>query len=740
MDGNQPHFVLRTSSCFILLIFLHTSTAQICSAPSTASIAENNKVGDLVTTITLDPGVTVDLTPVENPNHSFRIVGNRLEAAKVLDYEDISVHVVGITCTKPDTGAKLELPIVVTVENLNDNPPVFEQSQYLVTLKEMSPSGTTVGRYDATDLDGGSLYYTLMPLSSGFALKSSTNPDLLVVTPVDFDKVKSVKLILSVQDTPLKPANSRASSTTTITVSIEDVDNRPPWFQPCTRHEVGGMAVCQSNGYNGKVVLNEQEAGALALTPGPLYAIDGDLGLNEEIVYSLLEGDSGGLFQINPSTGNISMLKPADVLGTIRLTVLARQMTNAYQSSSTSVTISVHVKSLHPPQFQRPEYRGVVSAVGMMAMDPDNKDQPLRIIATDDDYAATGGRNPHITYSVKGNSDFSIIDGYLFMTKDLPIATLSLQVVALDSTNDESVTAQLSVEVKTGLTTTSLPESTTDSLTTPLHETTPPHETTPTEEAPSTPNPTTTNTDSSLSTAIPATTNLPTESTAHPPTVIVPAGGFSSVAMAALGASLGVLLFICLVVIVVLAVRVRKGKADSRKIYEASLFQSSLGKGGQKEGIQYTNDAFQNDEDGGSTGSGGDGASAVKSSPHYKEILKPSLALPAVLRDDTSEAGSDKTDNEKEVKPILTKERRLDDGYKSVWFKEDIDPDAKVEVVIIPDSREDDSEEEEDEDDSLKKKTQRVMFNDADLDSGLGVKIEDPGEDSEDDEELTVGL
>ncbi|XP_063756733.1 cadherin-related family member 5 isoform X2 [Eleginops maclovinus] len=671
MDGNQPHFVLRTSSCFILLIFLHTSTAQICSAPSTASIAENNKVGDLVTTITLDPGVTVDLTPVENPNHSFRIVGNRLEAAKVLDYEDISVHVVGITCTKPDTGAKLELPIVVTVENLNDNPPVFEQSQYLVTLKEMSPSGTTVGRYDATDLDGGSLYYTLMPLSSGFALKSSTNPDLLVVTPVDFDKVKSVKLILSVQDTPLKPANSRASSTTTITVSIEDVDNRPPWFQPCTRHEVGGMAVCQSNGYNGKVVLNEQEAGALALTPGPLYAIDGDLGLNEEIVYSLLEGDSGGLFQINPSTGNISMLKPADVLGTIRLTVLARQMTNAYQSSSTSVTISVHVKSLHPPQFQRPEYRGVVSAVGMMAMDPDNKDQPLRIIATDDDYAATGGRNPHITYSVKGNSDFSIIDGYLFMTKDLPIATLSLQVVALDSTNDESVTAQLSVEVKT---------------------------------------------------------------------VIVPAGGFSSVAMAALGASLGVLLFICLVVIVVLAVRVRKGKADSRKIYEASLFQSSLGKGGQKEGIQYTNDAFQNDEDGGSTGSGGDGASAVKSSPHYKEILKPSLALPAVLRDDTSEAGSDKTDNEKEVKPILTKERRLDDGYKSVWFKEDIDPDAKVEVVIIPDSREDDSEEEEDEDDSLKKKTQRVMFNDADLDSGLGVKIEDPGEDSEDDEELTVGL
>ncbi|KAL3044473.1 hypothetical protein OYC64_012882 [Pagothenia borchgrevinki] len=208
--------------------------------------------------------------------------------------------------------------------------------------------------------------------------------------------------------------------------------------------------------------------------------------------------------------------------------------------------------------------------------------------------------------------------------------------------------------------------------------------------------------------------------------------------MAALGASLGVLLFVCLVVIVVLAVRVRRGKAAWRKIAEANLFQSSLGQKGQKEGIQYTNEAFQKDEDedGGSTG----GGLAARGSSQYEEVLKPSVAL-NVLRDDSSEAGSDKTDNEKEVKPILTKERRLDEGYKSVWFKEDIDPDAKEEVVIIPDSREDDSEEEEEEEQEEEKmKTPRVMFNDADLDSGLGVKMEDPGEDSEDDEELTVDL
>ncbi|KAK5901693.1 hypothetical protein CesoFtcFv8_007028 [Champsocephalus esox] len=729
MDGT--HFSLRTSSSFLLLlIFLHTSTAQICSTPTSVNISENNAVGVLVATIDLKPGVTVNFTDDGNPDNAFRIVGNTIEAAKVLDFEDNATHVVMIICTEKATASKLELPIVVSVYNLNDNAPVFEQNPYHVTLNELSPSGTTVGRFAATDLDGGPLYYTLMPASSSFALKTSTNPDLLVVTPVDFDKVKSVQLILTVQDAPLTAANSRApfSATTTIMVSIVDVDNRPPWFQPCSRYEVGGAVVCQSNGYTRSVVLNEQEPGVLSLDPGPLYAIDGDLGLDAEITYSFLGGDGGGLFQINPSTGNISMLKPVDVLGTISLTVLAAQSTNLFQSSSTSLSIRVQVKSLNPPQLQRTQYRGIVSAVGSMAIDAENKDQPLRILATDQDYTATGGINPHITYSVKGSSDFSIIDGYLFMTKDLPESTSSLQVVAVDSTNNESATAQLIVQVTSGLTTTSLPDSTTDRLTTALQETT--------EETTSTPNPTT------ESTAHPPTggDTLMTSRTPLYPAVIVPGGGFGAVDMAALGASLGVLLFACLVVIVVLAVRVRRGKADWRKIAEASLFQSSLGQKGQKEGIQYTNEAFQKDEDGGSNGGGG--GLAARGSPQYEEVLKPSVAL-NVLRDDTSEAGSDKTDNEKEVKPILTKERRLDEGYKSVWFKEDIDPDAKEEVVIIPDSREDDSEEEEEEEQEEEEnmKTPRVMFNDADLDSGLGVKMEDPGEDSEeDDEELTADL
>lgn len=173
------------------------------------------------------------------------------------------------------------------------------------------------------------------------------------------------------------------------------------------------------------------------------------------------------------------------------------------------------------------------------------------------------------------------------------------------------------------------------------------------------------------------------------------------------------------------------------------------GIGSQKEGIQYTNDAFQNDEDGDSTGSSGPAkkrpmtVDKLQKETEYETVREPSELLHS---DNSSQAGSDRGNGEKEVKPILTKERRVDEGYKSVWFKEDIDPDAKEEVVIIPDSRGNDSED-EDEEQTLSGKNEddkdnlpRVAFNVSDLDSGPKLMIKDPAEDSDDEEVLTSNL
>lgn len=116
----------------------------------------------------------------------------------------------------------------------------------------------------------------------------------------------------------------------------------------------------------------------------------------------------------------------------------------------------------------------------------------------------------------------------------------------------------------------------------------------------------------------------------------------------------------------------------------------------------------------------------------YESIIEPQL-LPQ--SDDTSQSGS-----EKEVKPILTKERRVDEGYKSVWFKEDIDPDAKEEVVIIPDNRENDSDDDEEEDtfssrenddENILIRTPQVLFKGSDGNDGFRVKTEKQAQDED---------
>lgn len=49
------------------------------------------------------------------------------------------------------------------------------------------------------------------------------------------------------------------TSVASIAVHVKDVDNRPPWFQPCSRTSLGTAKLCVSSGYRGRVNLTEKE-------------------------------------------------------------------------------------------------------------------------------------------------------------------------------------------------------------------------------------------------------------------------------------------------------------------------------------------------------------------------------------------------------------------------------------------------------------------------------------------------
>lgn len=184
--------------------------------------------------------------------------------------------------------------------------------------------------------------------------------------------------------------------------------------------------------------------------------------------------------------------------------------------------------------------------------------------------------------------------------------------------------------------------------------------------------------------------------------------------------------------------------------------QLGRGPGGPKDGVQYTNEAFKRDEDTDSTGLPAPTELSLNISPqpvarmsrsHALEaaVLKSTATLLARLPEDEEEPGTPEADSEKGVKPILTKERRTEDGYKSVWFKEDIVPDAKEDVRIIPDSGEQDAEEDDDSssvgrNEEDPQSGRKVLFSDTDVDSGLGVKASDSASDSEYNDIVTSDL
>ncbi|XP_062316924.1 cadherin-related family member 5 isoform X2 [Osmerus eperlanus] len=577
--------------------------------------------------------------------------------------------------------------MIIFIENINDNPPVFAQSQYSLSVKELTPVDTSVGKISATDRDDDRLFYTLDPDTAGFKLQGINTPNIMVQSVLDYDTVKSVSLTLYVQDTPPGGAPGGGpsySASATILVTIQDIDNRPPWFQPCTSTVVGTAKICVSHGYSGQVNLTVQEVGALSLQPGPVYAIDGDSGINEKMTYSFLSGNEAGIFEINANSGNITMTKPVDLPGPLVLTVLAMQQVDSDKFATATVTLEVVKKSLNLPTFTLPEYKGFISedaGQGSMVLAGRGSTTPLRVLAADKDFA--DGVNPDVRYEVLRTTDFSATpQGFILLAKDLSPGTVTIQLRAVDSSNEESSTAPLVVEVT-------------------------------------------------------------------PEGVLGPGGdGYSVVDMVALGVSLAVLLVICMVVIGLLVLHLQKGKAAWRKLSEASIFRSSLGagSGGAKEGVQYTNEGFQKDDDASSTGShvpdevdvrrgSGPGAKAVEL-PQEEVVPRASAPLHALLPDSSSLDGSDPADSEREVKPILTKERRVEEGYKSVWFKEDIDPNAKEEVVIIPNNADRDGDDEEslgggEEEDDLPRSTPKVFFTNADVDSGLEGQSNQESDDDE---------
>ncbi|NXX22376.1 CDHR5 protein, partial [Podargus strigoides] len=287
------------------------------------------------------------------------------------------------------------LQIIVTILNVNDNSPVFKQTNFTEVIPEDTKvNATIVTREDlsASDADLDIIYYeltTIVPGTEGyFAIKGVNSPEIYLQKALDYEKFKLTTLVLYARDRPVGSSDTTNTATATINIFIEQADTKPPWFLPCTFINTDN-SICISSPYTGRVNISEMSTEPLILEPGPIYAIDPDYTLNEKIVYSIVGGDMDKVFSVDADTGNLTMNKAATAPDSYLLQVMATQVNNIQKYAIVNVDIKVINKSAYPPYFESRIYNGTVLA-GLaprsFVFQAGHPSSPLMITAADDDF------------------------------------------------------------------------------------------------------------------------------------------------------------------------------------------------------------------------------------------------------------------------------------------------------------------------------------------------------------------
>ncbi|XP_041522383.1 cadherin-related family member 5 isoform X2 [Microtus oregoni] len=673
---------------------------QVCSVNTpVVRIEENSSISEPLLNISVSDGLHVTLGSGSTPS-TFKIAGNQLFLIVTPDHEENSMLEAVLEC-KRGNEVVTTLFVTVIILDINDNSPEFPFTTKEYNVSEDTRVGTVVipgTELAAEDADeDDTLYYTLQEVtpnaSSFFSLVGLTNPALTLSRTLDFYKNQNMTFRLLAQDTwnadSTEPSHT---ATATLIVNVLPADLRTPWFLPCSFSD--GYFCIQAQ-YRGVVPTGLLLSSPLILSPGPIYAVDGDQGINQPIIYSIMAGNTDDTFIIDEKSGNLTMSKSIPSPMTFTLLVRADQDDRA-RYSVTQAIVEARDVSGNPLQFSQSRYHGTVvlgSEANTAVKDRTSPSETLRIQAQYSDFPDL---NSNITYQIINSSDFRMDKDIMLTTKAMKeTGVFYVQVEATSTVTNDTATTVVEIQVSeqeapsTGTSTTSQPVTPSGGSTqTPKPGTSQP--TVPTSRTSTSLIPSTSRGDS-MQTPKPGTS----QPTATTPSRSPSSSGegamgdhkFSTVDMAVLGGVLGALLLLALIGLVILIhkhYRYRfncccKGKAKvppPQNSYDNLTFLPDH----KTSWSSTSNPQPQPDPEPSQPPSGSH--SPMSSSPTPPSSAPPSPELRASGSPKTVQAG----DSPSAVKSILTKERRPEGegGYKAVWFGKDIREDADVVVLNEP--------------------------------------------------------
>ncbi|XP_064810569.1 protocadherin gamma-A11-like isoform X12 [Oncorhynchus masou masou] len=226
-------------------------------------------------------------------NYYSLVTSGELDRELVSDYN--------ITIIATDEGSpplSSSKTVQLSVADVNDNPPVFEEQSYSAHVTENNKPGSSVCSVTARDPDwgqNGTVIYSLLPgEANGVPVSSflSVNGDTGMIHAVrsfDYEQFRSFKVHVVARDNGSPPL----SSNVTVSVFITDVnDNSPQILYPAP----------DGNSFMTELVPKAAHGGSLV---SKVIAVDADSGQNAWLSYHIVKSTDPGLFTIGLHSGEI---------------------------------------------------------------------------------------------------------------------------------------------------------------------------------------------------------------------------------------------------------------------------------------------------------------------------------------------------------------------------------------------------------------------------------------------------
>ncbi|XP_065730294.1 cadherin-10 isoform X1 [Phocoena phocoena] len=277
-----------------------------------------------------------------------------------------------------------ESEFVIKIHDINDNEPTFPEEIYTASVPEMSVVGTSVVQVTATDADDPSygnsarVIYSILQGQPYFSVEPETGIIRTALPNMNRENREQYQVVIQAKD--MGGQMGGLSGTTTVNITLTDVNDNPPRFPQNTIH------------------LRVLESSPVGTSIGSVKATDADTGENAEVEYRIIDGDGTDMFDIrtekDTQEGIITVKKPLDYESR-RLYTLKVEAENTHVDPrfyylgpfKDTAIVKISIEDVdEPPVFSRSSYLFEVhedievgTIIGtVMARDPDSTSSPIR--------------------------------------------------------------------------------------------------------------------------------------------------------------------------------------------------------------------------------------------------------------------------------------------------------------------------------------------------------------------------